>query len=111
MELLLDKNPEIRKMASQALDIVAVRNLTLSPTHQIEVVQEYDKDVAKKIKEKKFTAHNTEWCDITHAEDAAGNYSPEEEEYEEDEGGNLNDTMNATSGPSWKNIHGFGEDI
>ncbi len=48
IELLFDKNVEIKRMASAALDIVV----------------EYDKNWAKKIREKKFQAFNSQWCEI-----------------------------------------------
>ena len=57
--MLFDKNAEIRKMSSSALDIV----------------MEYDKEWAKTIREKKFQAFNNNWIEIMGEEEKVNDSS------------------------------------
>lgn len=111
--LLSEKNVEIRKMSSQVLDVVMVPVYII---HALICHQEYDKDWAYKIREKKFQAHNAEWVKITHVEDKNVNdkraekyrqYDDLDGIYEKEEA-SIASTHSGSSMSRWKNLKVYG---
>ncbi|KAI8809755.1 kinesin-associated protein-domain-containing protein [Cladochytrium replicatum] len=78
IDLLYDRNVEIRKMCDVCLDLIA----------------EIDEDWVKKIRQQKFQWHNSEWLQVL-AQNHTGNNDQDDEE-EEEEGSDSNSPYEST---------------
>jgi hypothetical protein len=70
IDLMHDKNSEVRKVCDLTLDIIAVsklRHLLVTennPENPVFETKEYDKDWSKKIQIEKFRWHNSQWLEM-----------------------------------------------
>lgn len=71
IDLMHDKNTEIRKVCDNTLDIIAVSELTLNcSTAQFSrlimtfYLQEYHEEWGRKIQSEKFRFHNNQWLEM-----------------------------------------------
>ncbi|KAK1796476.1 hypothetical protein P4O66_008915, partial [Electrophorus voltai] len=66
VDLMHDKNAEIRKVCDNTLDIIAVGVASLNPDLQPALTpgQEYDEEWGRKIQNEKFRWHNSQWLEM-----------------------------------------------
>ncbi|KAI0222322.1 Kinesin-associated protein 3 [Lamellibrachia satsuma] len=82
IDLMHDKNPEVRKVCDGTLDIISGH---LCKCHTLDIISEHDDEWAKKIQLEKFRWHNSQWLEMVESrqmEDMSDSYMYGEEPFQ-----------------------------